>query len=390
LAARLSGSVRLRSAPRSRRLLRALPALLLLVAIPGTCDGQAEPSRPTIRDELERRQARLPTERTELVSISGALLSTVQWIARSDKSEGSVFGAGSLDVNLIVRPADWVRLFVDVEGLIGPGPDDTLGTLSRLHTDADRLEGREKRLILREAFVRFAWRDEHVRFSVGKLDPAHYFDRNFFAEDETTQFLDNALLNNPMLKPPPNGPAAAVRVSVGDWRYAFGVQAPDDVDGDLSGLPFVIGELGHRNIFRLPGHYRWWARVGSVPEDRDLVTWGTGVSIDQLLTADFGVFLRAGLSRSEGEALTSRAWSGGVHVAPTWLGRGNDRFGIGYSAQREPAGREEIVESYYMVSLAEWLRITPNVQWLLSGPNEARGGTNRNVVIPGLRALVLF
>jgi hypothetical protein len=367
-----------------------VPAFFFIVAVPGLCAGQAEPLRLTIRDELERRQARLPESPTERFSISGALLGTVQWIATSSRTRDDVVGAGSLDLNLIVRPTDWIRLFVDVEALIGLGPDESLGTLSRLHTDADRLEGREKRLILREAFVRFAWRSENVRFSVGKLDAGHYFDRNFFAEDETTQFLDSALLNSPMLKPPPNGPGAALRVSVGDWRYAVGVQAPDDVDGDLSGLPYFIAELGHRNIFRLPGHYRWWARVGSVPGDRDLVTWGTGVSIDQLLTPDFGVFFRAGLSRSEGQALTSRAWSGGLHLAPTSLGRGHDRFGIGYSWQRETAGHEELVEAYYMVSVAEWFRLTPNLQWLLSGPNQVRGGTNHNVVVPGLRALLLF
>ena len=332
----------------------------------------------------------MPEPPGEFVSIGGALLGTVQWIAKSDKNQDALFGAGSLDVNLIVRPADWVRLFVDVEGLIGPGPDEALGTLSRLHTDAERLEGREQRLILREAFVRLAWRNERVRFSIGKIDAGHYFDRNFFAEDETTQFLDNALINNPMLKPPPNGPGAALRVSVGDWRYAFGVQAPDAVNGDLSGLPFLIGELGHRNIFRQPGHYRWWARVSSVPEDRDRLSWGTGISIDQLLMSNFGLFFRAGLSRTQGEGLTSRAWSGGLHLAPTWLGRGNDRVGIGYSAQREPAGREEIVESYYMAWLADWWRLTPNVEWLLSGPNRVKGGPNRNVVVPGLRALLLF
>ncbi len=371
--------------------MRALAALLLLVAMPISA-GQAQTFSETARDELERRQATIPKAEPspEFFSINGGLLGTVQWITHSSAAQRSVFGAGSLDLNLIVRPTDSVRLFLDAEGLIGPGPDQQLGTLSRLNTDADRLEGKDKTLILRELFLRFSWLGERVRFSIGKLDVGHYFDRNFFAEDETTQFLDTALLNNPMLKAPPNGPGAAVRISAGDWRYAVGVNAPDDVGGDLSGLPFVIGELGRRNIFALRGHYRLWTRVGSVPEDHDRVTWGTGLSLDQLITPEVGVFLRAGLNRSQGENLTARAWSGGVQLTPTWLGREKDRVGIGHSVQWETAGREEAVEVYYTLALADWLLLIGNVQWLPSGPNQVGGGTNRNVVVPGLRALVLF
>jgi hypothetical protein len=366
-----------------------LAAVLLALARPGTAAAQAWPVSGT-RDELDRRQIALPTPRTEFLSINGSLLGTIQWIANADKAQGSVFGAGSLDLNVIVRPSDSVRLFLDAEGLVGPGPDQRLGTLSRLNTDADRLEGRDTALVIRELFLRVTWLDEHIRFSIGKLDVGHYFDRNFLAEDETTQFLDTALLNSPMLKPPPNGPGAALRASVADWRFAFGVHAPGDVGDDLSGLPYVIGELGHRNIFPQRGHYRFWARVSSLPDQRDRVTWGAGVSIDQLVSPEVGVFLRAGLSRSQGDDLTSHAWSTGVQITPARLGRPRDRFGAGYSAQREGAGRERMVETYYNLALADWLFLIGNLQWVVSGPNQVTGGMNRNVVVPGLRALVLF
>ena len=372
---------------RNRGLLgAALAAVVLASAATAQEADRFEPPR----DELERRQARIAKPSSELVSINAALMSTVQWIAASNHAAGALFGAGSVDLNVTVRPREDVRLFLDAEALIGPGPDRQLGTLSRLNTDAERLEGAQKRLVIRELFLRLAWHEEHVRFSIGKLDVNHYFDRNFFAEDETTQFLDMALLNSPLLKPPPNGPGAAVRVSVGDWRYAFGVHAPGDFDGDVSGLPYVIGELGHRNVFALAGHYRLWARVSAVPEARDHVTWGVGVSIDQLVTPDLGVFLRASLARSDGQGLTSRAWSSGIQLAPTRLGRVADRFGIGYTFQHEPAGRERLVEAYYKLALADWMFFIGNVQWLISGPNQVTGGTNRNVVIPGLRGLVLF
>jgi hypothetical protein len=385
----------------ARYLLRAVTTAVLLtsvaVAVTATpAAAQPAVSAPVRKDDLDRRQSTI--QRTEpaeaFFAINGIARAILQGVANgeraADRAQGSVFGTGSLEVSAVLRPAEWARVFLDVQGLVGPGPEQALGTLSRVNFDADQLEGRNSGFLIKELWLRLALLDGRLRFNVGKLDVGHYFDRNFLAEDDTTQFIDAALLNNPMLKPPPNGPAAAGRLSVGDWRYAFGVQAPDDVDGDLSGLPYVIGELGRRNIFPLRGHYRWWARVSAVPEDRDRVTWGSGISIDQLVTPEVGVFVRAGLSRSEGEGLTSHAWSGGLQVIPRWLERGMDRFGVGYSFQREPAGREKLVETYYTLGFAEWLSMTANVQWVIVGPNQVRGGTNRNVVVPGLRAVLVF
>jgi len=158
----------------------------------------------------------------------------------------------------------------------------------------------------------------------------------------------------------------------------------------MRGLPYFIAELGRRRIFALAGHYRWWARVGSVPDRREDVTWGTGVSIDQLVLDNTGVFLRVGLSRSDGEALTSHAWSTGVQHSPDWLGRPKDLVGVGYTFQHETAGRERAAEVYYNVSLAECCQVIANVEWIFSGPNTVTGRRNRDVVVPGLRALILF
>jgi len=178
---------------------RLLVALLLVAALPATAAGQAAPSAAeppsaaATRNDLERRQAAIPKPTLDRFSINGALLGTVQWIVNSNAARGSVFGAGSLDLNVTVRPSESVRFVLDVEGLAGPGPDQKLGWLSRLHNDAERLEGAETRLLVRKLFLRLSWLNEHVRFSIGKVDVGDYFDRNFFAEDETTRFLDAAL-----------------------------------------------------------------------------------------------------------------------------------------------------------------------------------------------------
>jgi hypothetical protein len=379
--------------------------LVLLVLSPTIARAQQAPEEPATKEDVpkspqeeaakedldalarERRRTMILTPLPGAVpfglSLNGALRGGVQWIVDPPRAKDDVFGFGALDIVVTARPTPNVTFLLDVEGVVGLGPDQALGTLSVVNAESERLEGAEKRLYVREAWVRLQTPDAGVRFNIGKLDVTHYIDRNFFAEDETRQFLAKALVTNPMLHEPPNSPAASIRVSRGQWRYALGVHAPDDVDGEMTGLPFIVGELGRRDIFPLPGHYRWWARVTSVADRRDDVTWGTGLSVDQLVADNVGVFARAGFSRSDGESVTSHAWSAGVQHSPTWLDRPKDLAGIGYSFVRESSGREHLVETYYNLSLADCCSVIVNVQWIT-------GGGTRDAVLPGLRAVVLF
>ena len=323
-------------------------------------------------------------------SIETTLRAGVQWIVDPPRPRHDVFGFGAFDVAVTVRPVRSVTLFVDLEAVGGPGPDVALGTLSRLNAEAERLEGRDARVFLREGWLGLDLFAGALKLHAGKLDAAKFYDRNVFAEDEARQFLVNAFVNNPTLAPPPNSPAVNAQLTLGDWRYSLGAHAPEEIDGDLTGLPFIAGEVARGNVFAAPGNYRWWARVRAVPDRRDDLTWGTGISIDQVVVADTGVFVRAGLSRSEGERLTSHAVSVGLQHTPTWLGRSKDAFGAAYGFLRTVDGREHIAEAYYHAALIECCALIANVEWIFRGPNTVSGGRNRDVVVPGLRALIQF
>src|SRR5207245_6310907 len=176
------------------------------------------------------------------------------WIVNPARAKDDVFGFGAFDLVLIGRPTPNVTLLADVEAIVGPGPDAALGSLSRVNQDAERLAGGDTRVFLREAWIRLQSADASIRFNVGKLDVQHYFDRNFFAEDETRQFLSAALSGNPMLAQPPNGPGTSLRISQDDGRYAFAVRAPADADDDLAALPYAIAALARRRRASFPGH----------------------------------------------------------------------------------------------------------------------------------------
>jgi carbohydrate-selective porin OprB len=282
-------------------------------------------------------------------------------------------------------------LFIDFEAIAGPGPDKKLGSLSRVNADAETLGDQDEKLTVREGWLWLQFINDRLDFFIGKLDLTNYFDRNVFANDETTQFLNAALVNNPMLKQPANSAGVTLRWDAGrDLGFSLGGQTPHDFVDNLLSDPFVIGEIDYHSTFLIEGNYRLWVRVSSFADDHRRQMYGGGISIDQLLTPQLGVFVRAGVNQIESISRTFFAASGGLRwTGPLW-NRPRDRVGVGYSFQRDVPGDEQVVEIYYNLFLTDFLSVIGNVEWLIHGPNQVSGGANNNVVIPGIRAVVVF
>jgi len=366
----------------------------------GRCpDGQRPQIRETVRKStLSRREsiaekieAALQDAEAKKVSVGGAARGGIQQVINGRDGQNKLFGEGSLDLILLARPMVRTTLFVDLEAIAGPGPDRRLGSLSRVNADAETLGGQDEKLTAREVWLGLRLINDRLDLFVGKLDTTNYFDRNVFANDETSQFLNAALVNNPMLKQPPNGPGGVVRWDAGrDLGFSLGAHAPNDLGKDLAGGPYVIGEIDFHSARFIDGNYRLWARTSTLPTDHRRQTWAAGVSLDQRLTPQFGVFARAGFSRTEGVSRTSYAASTGLQwTGPLW-DRPRDRLGVGYSFQREAPGDEHLVEAYYNLFLTDRLSVIGNLECLVSGPNQVTGKRNHDVFIPGVRAVVGF
>jgi Carbohydrate-selective porin, OprB family len=341
--------------------------------------------RESISEKIE---AALQEAEARKVAVGGAARGILQQVLSGREGQNQLFGSGAVDLTLLSRPMARTTFFADLEAIGGPGPDRKLGSLSRVNADVETLGGHDEKLTIREAWLGFRLIDDRLDLFVGKLDPTNYFDRNAFANDETTQFLNAALVNNPMLKQPLNGPGLVARWDAGrDLGFSLGAHGSNDFNKDLWSGPFVIGEVDYHSARLLDGNYRLWARVGRLPDDRQRQTWGLGVSLDQLLRPQLGVFARAGFSQADGVSLTSYAASTGLRLTSPWWSRPRDRLGVGYSYQREPVGDEHLAEVYCNLFLTDHLSFIGNVEWLISGPNQVTGQTNHNVV-PGVRAVV--
>jgi len=367
-------------------------------------------SRPQIRDTvrkyaLARREpisakidAAIQDADAKKVAINGAARGILQQVANAKEGQNQLFGEGSIDLTLLYHPMVRTTLFIDFEAIGGRGPDKKLGTLSRVNADAETLNavgglgGPDEKLTIREGWLWLKFVNDRLDFFIGQLDLTNYFDRNVFANDETTQFLNGALVNNPMLKQPVNGAGTVLRWDAGrDLGFSLGGQTTHDLDEDLWSEPFVIGEIDYHSTFLIEGNYRLWVRVSSLSApDRERRMYGGGISIDQLLTPQLGVFVRAGVNQIESISRTNFAASGGLRwTGPLW-NRPRDRVGVGYSFQRDVPGDEQVMEIYYNLFLTDHFSVIGNVEWLIHGPNQVTGGTNNNVVIPGIRATVVF
>jgi hypothetical protein len=259
-----------------------------------------------------------------------------------------------------------------------------------------------------------------VELTAGKIDPFGFFDQNAVADDESTAFLDNVFVHNPLLDSGGDlgadryGFAPGLRAawyddsepSVG-WGAsvgAFGAGRAADFSGS-PGRPFVIVQArmsskrangNPMGTFRL---YRW-----SNPQAEDFdgsqsrhVGWG--LSADQQVGDTLSLFGRYG-RRIRGHGEFDAALTLGLAVSGAPWGRADDAIGLAggrlltddaYGRAREeetavsPSSAERIVEVFYRIAVSRYFQITADWQ-LVRHP---RGDPTAPAVrVAGIRARV--
>ncbi|MCI0529758.1 MAG: hypothetical protein L0Y56_20135, partial [Nitrospira sp.] len=238
--------------------------------------------RESLADKIE---AALEEAEEKRVTVGGSARGILQQVAPNPAGD-QLFATGSVDLFFLSRPMTLSTFFVDLEAVGGTGPDEVVGSLSRLNTDAETL-GVTDEVKVREAWLYLRLFSDHLQIVGGKLDLTNYFDRNAVANDETAKFLNTALVNNPLLKQPVNGPGGAIRYESGrDWAFGLGMQSPNNSGSAIADKVYTIAEFDYHtySFFSREGNYRLWGRVGRVVEALEKKTWGIGISLDQQIT----------------------------------------------------------------------------------------------------------
>jgi porin len=267
------------------------------------------------------------------------------------------------------------------------------------------------------------WKPMQDRLAVqaGKINFARVFDTSAYANDETSQFLNGAFINNPTIPIPDYCLGITAAFNVTDaWSVAVGA-GDAEADGMTSGFDtafdgddhfFYDAEASYRAEWPSPrgplaGNYHagfWYAPQPRANSDSDRKYGddrGFYLGMDQMLLREsddpqdsqgLGLFGRYGCTDKKRNDVTD-FWSVGLQYQGLWPGRDDDVTAIGFAQgffSRDASGTfpersEQVIEAYYNTQLTKWLHVSPAVQYLADP-----GGAHDDAIVLGVRAQVTF
>jgi porin len=316
-------------------------------------------------------------------------------------------------------------LYVHTEGFWSKsGSIDGPSVGSAFGVNAD---GRTRRAMdITELWWEQSMLDGQVLLRIGKLDITGgfecrgcplSFDGSAFANDETAQFLNGALVNNPTIAFPDYGLGVVLRYNPIEWWYASAGVVDAQTDARETGFRTAFGKEDYFfYVFEtgilpltdsLQGAYRvglWYDPQPKANTDlgvagknyRDDV--GVYLSCDQMLKKEnpelqdsqgLGAFFRFGYAPSRTNDITG-FYSGGFQYQGLFDGRDDDVLGVGFgygsfadtADSTYPEDYESILEIYYNAVFAPWLNISPSLQYIA---NPGGSNTAKDAVVFGLR-----
>jgi porin len=223
------------------------------------------------------------------------------------------------------------------------------------------------------------------------------FDSSSFANDETTQFLNGALRNNPAIPFPQLGLGMILHWTPLEWAYGSAGVMDADADMYQSGFKTTFnGDPNYFTVFEtgvtprlnsaqgpLQGAYRFGVWHDGRPKIEDAAKSprrdsGVYFSGDQVIAREsddpndaqgLGVFIRWGASDSRSNDVVS-FWSAGLQYLGLLQGRDEDVVAVGFAvgglsrvaSPATSAEHEAVVETYYNAKIAGWLNLSPSLQ----------------------------
>jgi hypothetical protein len=343
--------------------------------------------RQTISEKIEEA---LEDAENRSVSVGVDAAMGTQFASRTEgelAADRQAYALASADLFFTAGIAQNTIFFADIVGLSGSPPDAEIPSLTLLNGYTARLV-RQNELNLREAWLRTELFGQRLALSAGRLDLTNYFDANAFANDESTQFISDALVNNQMLGLATNGTGVATEFDAKNGlRLKFGFQQSNTDATNLSDSFYTLSEVGYTfTPFVLPeGTYRVWFRTDNTAPD--VIRKGVGLSFDQKLTDAIGLFARYGTQETDASD-RDHFYSAGVSFQRGLIFNPEDTWGIGYGRMDLVSGdREDLIEGYYNFLLTQRLRLSFHLTHVLDRP---AGGEKFGYVLPGVRFQAAF
>ncbi len=325
------------------------------------------------------------------------------------------------DVELTFKPDPAGEFYMRLHSGAGTGADKIFEKAdeplyANLNTLADDNPDTEGTFKILEAYYTRSFFNDRLNLVVGKTEPFIMIDDNGYANDETTQFVGKPFVNNPILDPEDFfAPMVGVTLSLTDsWEVNAVLQSNDYAGVEWNGQEWVQKEKNiYDNIFDKPflafqvkyspeinglsGNYRFYVwdnradhiKVGEPVNNPSVKPstddgWGVGVSFDQQITENAGVFFRAAYGNKNVYSVTKFV-SGGISLEGLIPSRPKDILGVGVASlfpnrKLEHHSPEVHFEGYYRIAVSDNLFITPDLQYVLN----PHGNSSNDSIVAGM------
>lgn len=306
----------------------------------------------------------------------------------------------------------------DAEGIDG----SSVGSAFGVNADAIGNQG----TVVKELYYQGPVFNDRLTLRIGKIAFADLFESSAYADDECTQFLNNALIDDPTIPFPEYSLGVVLTYDLTDLLYVMGGVADAQADDRETGFRTAFGgedyffyvletgitpELTSANG-PMQGTYRigFWNdpqpkantdRAAAGKSYRDDIGFYT--SCDQMLykeNADpedsqgLGGFFRYGYAPSEKNDITN-FFSLGLQYQGLLDDRDEDVLGVGFAhgtfsnlaSSTYTDDHESVLEVYYNAQITPWLSLSPGIQYIA---NPGGDKTVSDAVVFGLRAQMTF
>lgn len=294
-------------------------------------------------------------ELTEKLSLEANLTFVHQWLDRSKGDFKSLNrGSGVLDARLSFKPTEVDEFslrasFAKGNGLKKVSPFYLSPNADDLRDDLHNINRRSRDHLQELWYARTLSLPGNftLRGTIGIIDATAFIDENRFANDELTQFMNEALVNNPVANLVSYD--YGVAFEVGKGPVAFKVLGMQSKTEDKKNYNYYVGQIGYRwEIAFGEGNIRLYTfttnkKFFDWKEEKRKAKKGWGVSFDQDLMKDrLGVFVRAGFQDDKVQVDYKSMYSFGVNLKIPFLGKKSMTFGAGYAYLKAPSKHKEL------------------------------------------------
>ncbi|SFM48154.1 carbohydrate porin [Thermodesulforhabdus norvegica] len=347
-----------------------LLSILMILGVSAWADDSAQSSEI---DQLELLGGR--------VIIGGTMAGAYQYESTSDSEEDDSFGRGALTIQpeITIRPTKSDEIFFKLGFAAGNGLNIDKHRFALapwaadLEDDVKDINGRNRDYLLTAWYKHsFNIGENVISLTGGIIDSTDYLDENAFANDEFTQFMNEALVNAPVAFLPSYDVGGALEVEMGRFTVkAVFMQVGENDEG--KGYQSYGLQAGYS--IETPwgeGNYRIILDATSDdfsdPYGRNEESLkGLVISCDQELGEVLGAWIRFGWSDDEASVTYADFYSGGINISGKIWGREQDNIGIGYAylnGGNQELDKTHLFEGYIRFGLNDIFALTFDLQYI--------------------------